>query len=360
MANGGGSNRTPHIGRKSLIAKTIATCGLILGLALPALAQTMAQPGPTLASTRAKGTVDCGGHPGAPGFGISDSRGNYVGLDADICRAIAAAVFGDPARVRFTVLTSASRLPALQSGQIDVLPRTTTWTHSRDTANGLNFTAVTFYDGQGFLVRRSLNIQRAVQLDGATICVNSGTTNELNLADWARSNRIRIQPVVFEQNNEPQAAYEAGRCDAFSTDASQLAGIRAALPRPDDHVVLADVISKEPLAPAVRHGDDQWFDIVRWTIFALIEAEELGVTQANVDEMLANPRPEIRRLLGVSGDHGPFMGLDRRWAFNAIKAVGNYGEIFERHLGRNTPTGLSRGLNDLWTRGGLMYAPPIR
>jgi len=343
-----------------MIRQTLLALGATLGLALPALAQTMAPPGPTLTSTRAKGVVDCGAHPGAPGFGVTDSRGTYVGLEADICRAVAAATLGDGNRARFTVVTSAARLPALQSGQIDLLPRTTTWTQSRDTANGLNFTAVTFYDGQGFLVRRSLNIQRATQLDGASICVTSGTTNELNLADWARSNRITIRPVVFEQNDETRIAYEAGRCDAFSTDASQLAGIRSALPRPDDHVVLADIISKEPLAPAVRHGDDQWFDIVRWTVFALIEAEELGVTRANVDEMLRSERPEIRRLLGVSGDHGPFMGLDRRWAYNAIKAVGNYGEIFERHLGRNTPIGLSRGLNDLWTRGGLMYAPPVR
>jgi general L-amino acid transport system substrate-binding protein len=335
-------------------------CGTALAMAFPAAAQTMATPGPTLAATRAKGVVDCGAHPGAVGFGVADSRGIYQGLDADTCRAIAAAVFGDPAKVRFTVLTSAARLPALQSGQVDVLPRTTTWTQSRDTANGLNFTAVTFYDGQGFLVRRASGVTRAVQLDGASICVTSGTTNELNLADWARSNRLSIRPVVFEQNDETRAAYVAGRCDAFSTDASQLAALRTTFARPDEHIVLPDIISKEPLAPAVRHGDDQWFDIVRWTIFALIEAEELGITQANVEEMARSERPEIRRLLGVSGDHGPFMGLDRRWAFNAIKAVGNYGEIFERHLGRGSPVGLQRGANDLWTRGGLMYAMPVR
>jgi general L-amino acid transport system substrate-binding protein len=343
-----------------MIRTAILALGASLALAPPLAAQSTASAGPTLAAVRAKGSVDCGAHPGAPGFGIADSRGVYQGLDADTCRAVAAAVFGDAARVRFVVTTSAARLPALQSGQIDLLPRTTTWTQSRDTANGLNFTAVTFYDGQGFLVRRSANVQRAVQLDGASICVTSGTTNELNLADWARSNRIRIRPVVFEQNDETRIAYESGRCDAFSTDASQLAGIRSALPRPDEHMVLADIISKEPLAPAVRHGDDQWFDIVRWTIYALIEAEELGITQANVDEMLRSERPEVRRLLGLSGDHGPFMGLDRRWAYNVVKAVGNYGEIFERHLGRNTAIGLQRGLNDLWTRGGLMYAPPVR
>jgi len=344
--------------------RTLIRCaagfGAAMLVALPAWAQSTAAPGPTLSAVRAKGAIDCGAHPGAPGFGVMDSRGIYTGLEADTCRALAAAVFGDASKLRWVVVTSAARLPALQSGQIDVLPRTTTWTQSRDTANGLNFTAVNFYDGQGFLVRRSLNVTRAVQLDGATFCVTSGTTNELNLADWARSNRVAIRPVVFEQNDETRIAYQSGRCDVFTTDASQLAGIRSALPNPAEHVVLPDIISKEPLAVAVRHGDDQWFDIVRWTVFALIEAEELGVTQANVDQMLASERPEVRRLLGVSGEHGPFMGLDRRWAYNAIKAVGNYGEIFERHLGRNTPIGLSRGLNDLWTRGGLMYAPPIR
>ncbi len=263
-------------------------------------------------------------------------------------------------KIRFTVLTSATRFTAVQSGQVDLLSRTATWTHVRDTANGLNFAATTFYDGQGFLVRRSANVERARQLEGATICVTSGTTNELNLADWARSNNVHIQPLVFDQNEETRAAYASGRCDAFTTDASQLAGIRSALPNPAEHVVLPDIISKEPLAPAVRHGDDQWFDIVRWTVFALIEAEELGVTQANVDRMLESPNPAIRRLLGVAGDHGPLMGLDRRWAYNAIKAVGNYGEIFERNLGSGSPIGLRRGLNDLWTRGGLMYAMPIR
>ncbi|WP_137180884.1 amino acid ABC transporter substrate-binding protein [Roseomonas sp. AR75] len=343
-----------------MIRRSLIAVGAALAFALPAAAQTMAPAGPTLTATRAKGVVDCGAHPGAPGFGVTDSRGVYQGLEADTCRAVAAAIFGDPGKVRFTVVTSAARLPALQSGQIDLLPRTTTWTQSRDTANGLNFTAVTFYDGQGFLVRRSAGVTRAAQLDGASICVTSGTTNELNLADWARSNRINIRPVVFEQNDETRLAYVSGRCDAFSTDASQLAGIRSALPQPNDHVVLPDIISKEPLAPVVRHGDDQWFDIVRWTVFALIEAEELGITQANVDEMLKSERPEVRRLLGVSGDHGPFMGLDRRWAYNAIKAVGNYGEIFDRHLGAGSPIGLPRGLNDLWTRGGLMYSMPIR
>jgi general L-amino acid transport system substrate-binding protein len=339
--------------------RPIALAAAALGFALPALAQT-ASPGPTLAAVRDRGAVICGAHPGAPGFSTLDSQGVTRGLDADTCRAIAAAVLGDANKARFVVLSSQARLPALQSGQVDVLPRTTTWTQTRDTANGLNFTAVTFYDGQGFLVRRAAGVQRARDLAGATICVTSGTTNELNLADWSRSNNIRVQPLVFDQNEETRNAYIAGRCDAFTTDASQLAGIRTALRNPDEHVILPDIISKEPLSPAVRHGDDQWFDIVRWTIFALIEAEELGVTQANVDEMLNSQNPAIRRLLGASGDHGPMMGLDRRWAYNAIKAVGNYGEIFERNLGRGSPIGLQRGVNDLWTRGGLMYAMPIR
>ena len=337
----------------------IVAIACMLLVAGGALAQPVS-PGPTLAAVRAKGMLDCGGHPGSPGFGSTDSQGVYRGLEADTCRAIAAAVLGDPAKVRFTVLTSQARLPALQSGQIDVLPRTTTWTHTRDTANGLNFTVVTFYDGQGFLVKTAAGVNRAKDLEGATICVTSGTTNELNLTDWGRTTGIRFQPVVFEQPGETVQAYEKGRCDAMSTDASQLIGIRTGLQRPEDHKVLPDIISKEPLAPAVRHGDDQWFDIVRWTIFALIGAEELGVTQANVDTMLESPNPEIRRLLGLAGDHGPLMGLDKRWAYNAIKAVGNYGEIFDRHLGQASPLKLPRGLNDLWTRGGMMYGMPVR
>ena len=338
--------------------RTILTALAIMA-AGPAVAQ-VAAPGPTLSAIQARDSVVCGAHPGAPGFNVLDSRGVHRGLDADTCRAIAAAALGDGNKARWVVLSSQARLPALQSGQIDVLPRTTTWTQTRDTANGLNFTAVNFYDGQGFMVRRSANVQRARDLEGATICVTSGTTNELNLADWARANNVRIQPLVFDQNEETRNAYNSGRCDAFTTDASQLAGIRTALRDPNEHMILPDIISKEPLSPAVRHGDDQWFDIVRWTIFALIEAEELGVTQANVDEMLNSQNPSIRRLLGQTGDYGPLMGLDRRWAYNAIKAVGNYGEIFDRNLGAGSPIGLPRGPNDLWTRGGLMYAMPVR
>ncbi len=335
----------------------LAACAFVFTGA--AFAQSV-QPGPTLAAVRQRDVLVCGAPPNAPGFGAPDSRGEYHGIDPDICRAVAAAVLGDARKTRFVALTSQARFVALQSGQVDVLPRTVTWTHSRDTALGLNFTAVVFYDGQGFLVRKSAGVRSGRDLQGATICTFAGSTSELNLADWARANNIRYTPLVFEQNDEARIAYDNGRCDAISTDASQLIGLITALRTPSDHIVLPDRISKEPLTPAVRQGDDQWNDIVRWTIFALIEAEELGVTQANAEQMLQSDNPSIRRLLGNAGDHGPMMGLDRRWAYNAIRAVGNYGEIFERNVGSESPIGLARGINDLWTRGGLMYAPPIR
>jgi general L-amino acid transport system substrate-binding protein len=331
-----------------------------LGIVIPASAQQAQAPGPTLAAVKARDILVCGTSTGAAGFSLPDSRGEYRGLDNDLCRAVAAAVLGDAAKIRWVPLTTQARLPALQSGQIDVLIRTVTWTQGRDTANGLNFTAVSFYDGQGFLLRKALNVTKATELEGATICVVAGSTNELNLADWARVNRLRYSPVVFEQNDEARRSYFNGRCDAYSTDASQLAGLRSTFPNPGEHVILPDIISKEPHSPVVRHGDDQWFDIVRWTLFALLIAEENGITQSNVDEHMNSQNPEVRRLLGLSGDHGPLMGLDRRWAYWAIKAVGNYGEIFERHLGKDTPVGLERGLNALWSKGGLMYAPPIR
>ena len=337
-----------------------AAAALVALAALPATAQQPQPPGPTLSAVKQRDLLVCGTSTGAAGFSLPDSRGEYRGLDSDLCRAVAAATLGDPRKIRWVPLTTQARLPALQSGQVDVLIRTVTWTQGRDTANGLNFTAVSFYDGQGFLLRKSLGVKRATELQGASICVVAGSTNELNLADWARVNKIRYQPVVFEQNDEARRSYFNGRCDAYSTDASQLAGLRATFTDPEEHVILPDIISKEPHSPVVRHGDDQWFDIVRWTLFALITAEELGITQANVDQHLEDPNPEVRRLLGLSGDHGPLMGLDRRWAYWAIKAVDNYGEIFERNLGKRSPVGLDRGLNDLWSRGGLMYAPPIR
>jgi len=328
-------------------------------LATSAMAQPQA-PGPTLAAVKQRDLLVCGTSTGAAGFSTPDSRGEYRGLDSDLCRATAAAVLGDATKIRWVPLTSTARLPALQSGQVDVLIRTTTWTQVRDTANGLNFTVINFYDGQGFLLRKSLGLKTATELQGASICVVAGSTNELNLADWARVNKVDYRPVVFEQNDEARRSYLAGRCDAYSTDASQLAGLRSSFPDPEAHVILPDIISKEPHAPVVRHGDDQWFDIIRWTVFALLAAEELGVTQANVEAQRDSQNPEIRRLLGLTGDHGPLMGLDRAWALNAIRAVGNYGEIFERNLGQGSAVKLPRGLNDLWTRGGLMYAPPVR
>jgi general L-amino acid transport system substrate-binding protein len=340
--------------------KTLLALAGAMALLLPAGAGAQQSAGPTLAAVKARDILICGTSTGAAGFSLPDSRGEYRGLDNDLCRAVAAAVLGDAAKIRWMPLTTQARLPALQSGQVDVLIRTTTWTQIRDTANGLNFTAINFFDGQGFMLRRSLGVTKALDLGGASICVVAGSTNELNLADWARINRLDYRPVVFEQNDEARRSYLAGRCDAYSTDASQLAGLRSSFPNPEEHVILPEIISKEPHAPVVRHGDDQWFDIVRWTFFALLTAEELGITQANVESKLTDPNPEVRRLLGLAGDHGLLMGLDRRWAYNAIRAVGNYGEVFERHLGMSSPVQLRRGLNDLWNRGGLMYAPPIR
>ena len=338
----------------------LALFASLLLFAAPTLAQQPQAPGPTLSAVRSRDVLVCGTSTGAAGFSLPDSQGNYRGIDSDICRAVAAATLNDISKIRWVPLTSTARFPALQSGQIDMLARTATWTQGRDTANGLNFTAINFFDGQGFMLRRSAGVAKAIDLRGASICVVSGSTNELNLADWARVNNVPYSPVVFEQNDEARRSYLAGRCDAYSTDASQLAGLRASFLNPEEHVILPEIISKEPHSPVVRHGDDQWFDIVRWTFFVLLTAEELGITAANVESHLNSQNPEIRRLLGDSGDHGPLMGLDRRWAYNAIKAVGNYGEIFERNLGQGSPIKLARGLNDLWTRGGLMYAPPIR
>lgn len=346
--------------RTALAAAFLLLTLLSAGLSAGRAAAQAQAPGPTLAAVKARDILVCGTSTGAAGFSLPDSRGEYRGIDADLCRAVAAAVLGDASKVRWVPLTTQARLPALQAGQVDVLIRTVTWTHGRDTSNGLNFTTVSFFDGQGFMLRKSLDVKRAVDLQGASICVVAGSTNELNLSDWARINNVRYSPVVFEQNDEARRAYLAGRCDAYSTDASQLAGMRASFPNPDEHVILPEIISKEPHSPVVRHGDDQWFDIVRWTVFALLTAEELGVTQANLAESLGSDNPEIRRLLGAAGDHGPLMGLGRRWAANAIRAVGNYGEVFERNLGQDSPIKLKRGMNDLYTRGGLMYAPPIR
>jgi general L-amino acid transport system substrate-binding protein len=312
----------------------------------------------TLDAVTKKGFVQCGVNVGLAGFSQPDSQGVWKGLDVDICRAIAAAVFGDASKVRYTPLTSQQRFTAIQSGEVDVLSRNTTWTITRDTSLGLNFVGVSYYDGQGFMVPKKRKIKSAKQLDGATICVQPGTTTELNLADYFRANKMKFKPVVIEKLEEVLNAYFSGRCDVYTTDISGLVAVRASrAPKPDDHVILPEVISKEPLGPAVRHGDDRWFDIVKWSLFAMIEAEELGLNSKNIEQQAGNPTPSIQRFVGATGDIGKMMGLDNRWAVNIIKQVGNYGESFDTNL---KPLGFERGLNKLWTQGGLLYAPPIR
>jgi general L-amino acid transport system substrate-binding protein len=322
---------------------------------------TMAQNGNTLNTIRNRGHLMCSGHVGAPGFSFVDSKGEWRGFDTDVCRAIAAAVFGDATKIKFTPLTSQQRFTALQSGEVDLLSRSTTWTLQRDTVTGLNFGVVSYYDGAGFLVPKKLGVTSAKQLNGATICVSTGTTTELVLADYFRQHGMSYKTVTFENAEETRGAFFAGRCDAYTTDLSQLASARAMRTgNPDDYMLLPELMSKEPLGLAVRHGDDQWFDIVKWVFYALVEAEEQGVTSANVDEKLKDPTPTVQRLLGVTAGNGKALGLDEKWAYYAIKQVGNYSEIFERNLGDQTPMKLKRGINDLWTRGGLMYAIPLR
>lgn len=328
----------------------------LIGLSAPAFA------GATLDAVKQRGTVKCGVNVGLAGFSIADSQGEWSGLDAAFCKAFAAAVLQDPTKVDWVPLSAQQRFTALQSGEIDVLSRNTTWTLTRDASLGLNFTVVTFYDGQGFMVPADLGVKSAKELSGAEVCVQTGTTTELNLADYFRANDMEFKPVVFESLEESKTAFFNGRCQVYTTDRSGLASLRASdAPNPKDYVILPETISKEPLGPVVRRGDDEWFAIVKWVIYATIEAEEYGVNQDNVDEMKANStNPSVQRLLGVSGDMGQLLGLDNEWAYRVIKEVGNYGEIFERNVGPDTPIGLDRGLNALWTEGGLMYAMPIR
>ena len=310
----------------------------------------------TLDSVRSKGFVQCGVNTGLAGFSLPDSKGVWRGIDVDLCRAVAAAALGDAAKVRFTPLTAQQRFTALQSGEVDILARNTTWTLSRDTSLGLNFVGVNYYDGQGFMVPKKLNVKSAKQLGGATVCVQPGTTNELNLADYFRANNMKFKPVVIEKLEEVLNAYFAGRCDVYTTDHSGLVALRATrATRPDDHVILPEIISKEPLGPAVRHGDDRWFDLVKWALYAMIEAEELGLSSKNIDEKTANP--SIQRFVGAGGELGKMLGVDNKWAYNIVKQVGNYGESFDANL---KPLGFERGLNRLWSKGGLLYAPPIR
>jgi len=314
----------------------------------------------TLDDVRARGHLIAGVNGGVFGFSMPDDKGVWKGLDVDTAKAIAVAVFGDAGKIKYTALTAVQRLPALQSKEIDVLCRNTTATLTRETVNGLNFAHVNYYDGQGFLVPKKLGVKSAKQLGGATVCVLPGTTTELNAADYFRKTGMPWKPVVIEQNAELNKAFFSGRCDSLTSDMSQLAAQRSVAPNPADYVLLPEIISKEPLAPVVRHGDDQWFDIVNWTVMALIQAEEFGITSKNVDDMLNSKDPEVQRFLGVTPGLGKALGVDEKWAYNMIKQVGNYGEIFERNVGKNTPLGLERGLNALWTNGGLMYALPLR
>jgi general L-amino acid transport system substrate-binding protein len=336
---------------------------LAAGAAVVAVAgfTASAQAGATFDAVKQRGFIQCGVNTSLAGFALADSQGKWAGIDVDTCRALAAAVFGDPEKVKFTPLNAQVRFTALQSGEIDVLARNTTYSLSRDTSLGLSFTAINFYDGQGFMVNKSLGVSSAKELNGATICVQPGTTTELNLTDWFRANKLDFKPVVIEKLEDVEAAFFSGRCDAYTTDASGLAGTRAAkAPKPDDYIILPEIISKEPLAIAVRQGDDQWADITRWVFFAQVQAEESGVTSANIDSFADSPDPTIQRLLGKTPGMGEALGLPETWAYNAIKLVGNYGEMFERNVGEKTPLGLKRGLNALWTQGGLQYAPPIR
>ena len=315
----------------------------------------------TLDIVKERGRLVCGTSTGIAGFSMADDKGEWTGLDVDVCRALAAAIFDDPQKADFVPLSSKDRLVALQTGEIDVLPRTTTWTLGRDSGIGLDFTAVNYYDGQGFQVRRDLGVETIRELNGASICTVQGTTNELNLADYFRVNNMDYQLVTFQSIDDTVKAYESKRCDALTTDMSQLVSYRLKMAEPDAHMLLPGVISKEPLGPYVRQGDDEWFDIVRWTVFAMVNAEELGVTKANVEELVAtSDNPEIRRLLGLDGEFGKSLGLTNDWVARIVRHVGNYGESFDQNLGTGSPMQLPRGVNALWSQGGIQFAPPIR
>ena len=320
----------------------------------------IAQAG-TLDDVKKKGFLQCGINTGLPGFAFTDDKGVWQGFDVDFCRAVAAAVLGDATKVKFTNLTGKTRFTALNSGEIDLLSRNTTWTFSRDVDLKLTFIGVSYYDGQGFIVPKKLGVKSAKELDGASICIQTGTTTELNLADFFRSNKIKYEPVPIETNEEARTNYAAGRCDVYTTDRSGLAATRVTFKNPDDHVVLPDVISKEPLGPVVRQGDDQWADVARWTLNALINAEDYGVNSKNVDTLAkGGDNPEVNRMLGSEGDFGAMLGLSKTWVHNVIKQVGNYSEIFDRNIGYKTPIKLARGLNALYSDGGILYAPPYR
>jgi general L-amino acid transport system substrate-binding protein len=335
-------------------AFTAIGCAAVLGLSISTAAAQ------TLNTVKQRGVLHCGSNTGLAGFGLPDAQGNWKGLDVDFCRAVAAVIFNDPNKVKFVPLTGKDRFTALQSGDVDLLARNTTWTSSRDTSLGLSWTGINYYDGQGFIVRKALKVKSALELDGAAVCVGQGTTTELNLADYFRANKMKLRTVTFGTNDDTVKAYEAGRCDAFTTDASGLYAERLRFAKADEHMVLPEIISKEPLGPSVRHGDDQWFDIIKWVHFAMVNAEELGVTKANLDEQMKSENPDVKRLLGTEGNAGEQLGLTKDWAVRIIRHVGNYGESFDRNLGDGSPLKIARGLNALWSKGGLQYAPPIR
>jgi general L-amino acid transport system substrate-binding protein len=346
---------------KGLVMKRAATAfALAMALVFGTQAAWAQSQSATLKAVKDRGELQCGSNGQLAGFGMPDPQGNWTGFDVDFCRAIAAAIFNDPTKVKFVPLTAANRFTALQSGEIDVLSRNTTWTMERDTTLGIDFAAVNYYDGQGFMVHKSLKVNSALELNDASVCVQQGTTTELNLADYFRSNNMSLKSVTFATADEAIKAYDTGRCDAYTTDSSGLYGERVLLSDPSANIVLPEIISKEPLSPAVRQGDDTWEDIVRWTHYAMLDAEELGTSKANVDDQLKSTNPEVRRLLGVEGQFGASLGLTNDWAYRVIKTVGNYGESFERNVGQGSPLKIARGLNALWTKGGLQYGLPIR
>lgn len=337
-------------------ALSIATTAALMLMA----GQAQAASGDTLAQIKKKGELQCGVSDGLPGFSNPNAKGVWEGIDVDLCHALAAGIFGDANKVKFIPLNAKERFTALQSGEVDVLSRNTTWTLSRDATMGLTFTTTLYYDGQGFLVNKALGVKSAKELDGASICIQAGTTTELNVADYFKANGLKFTPVVFDTSDQTVKGFESGRCDVLTSDQSQLYALKIKLAKPDDALVLPEVISKEPLGPAVRQGDEQWSTLVKWTVFAMVSAEELGVTSKNVDEMKASKNPDVRRLLGLEEPSGKVLGIQPDWGYQIVKQVGNYGEIFERTVGKGSALGIDRGVNALWNQGGFMYAPPIR
>lgn len=337
-------------------ALSIATSAVLMLMA----GQAQAASGDTLAQIKKKGELQCGVSDGLPGFSNPNAKGVWEGIDVDLCHALAAGIFGDANKVKFIPLNAKERFTALQSGEVDVLSRNTTWTLSRDATMGLTFTTTLYYDGQGFLVNKALGVKSAKELDGASICIQAGTTTELNVADYFKANGMKFTPVVFDTSDQTVKGFESGRCDVLTSDQSQLYALKIKLAKPDAAQVLPEVISKEPLGPAVRQGDDQWSTLVKWTLFAMVSAEELGVTSKNVDEMKTSKNPDVRRLLGLEEPSGKVLGIQADWGYQIVKQVGNYGEVFDRTVGKGSALGIERGVNALWNQGGFMYAPPIR